>query len=251
MLPLIILIIGADCLNLQIFRCRHFDPWSTMGRHDFVLSGWYLQLQDIGFILSSIHNKPQTLHFNFTGVFKAIGSFALPFSRFNFPSIPTLDKCYLISRCYLGCSWIFSAESEPTNIVTVFSVEQRKAVVMFPSMDPHDLYKCVHRMTVKRFSWHTVSTHFFWVSPHLTRMRRTSSTWFSLVPPEYNTDFNFFHIENQDLGAPSQDNLILSRSPMSSSVKTKKELVKFRPILSGLKIYIFSLKWLQKVAQCS
>lgn len=83
--------------------------------------------------------------------------------------------------------------------------------------------------------WHLAScshpTYFFCVSPAFTRIRRTSSTGLGGFAFQDQNDFlMFFQTEFQESASPSQLRLIFSRSPISSSVNTKKVLVRFRPM---------------------
>lgn len=75
-----------------------------------------------------------------------------------------------------------------------------------------------------------VETYFFCVSPAFTRIRRTSKTGLAVFTFQLQKEcLTCFQKELKDSLSPSQVRWIFSRSPISSSVNTRKVLVKFIP----------------------
>lgn len=76
------------------------------------------------------------------------------------------------------------------------------------------------------------SAYFFCVSPAFTRILRTSRIGLVGFGSQFQKDFlKFFQTEFQVSASPSQVRRIFNRSPISSSVNTRKVLVRFRPTM--------------------
>lgn len=149
-------------------------------------------------------------------VYLNILSCFIPFSWFHFPAITTFHISYRVSW------WNFS--------FFILLGTKRKPVIQ-----KGNLSKCLPRKLKSEgvvATQRLPTTYFFCVSPAFTRIRRTCSTGLGgFVFQAQNVFLRFFQTEFQESDSLSQLRVIFNRSPISSSVNTKKVLVKFRPMV--------------------
>lgn len=117
--------------------------------------------------------------------------------------------------------------------ISVFSAQKVNLWIKYcdinNQLSKNNFFFIIHKFATKD------STYFFCVSPALILILRTSRTFlFCELDHDQIDDLRCFKTDDQESEGPSQRREIFSRSPMSSSVKTRNVFVRFRPTPSAL-----------------
>lgn len=139
----------------------------------------------------------------------------LPFPWFNLPAITTFDVRYRVPWRNLCFFRVLGTESEP-------ATEQEISANYL-----QEKHSCDYSILPP-----ARPAYFFCVSPAFTRILRTSRIGLVGFGSQFQKDFlKLFQTELQLSASPSQVRRIFNRSPISSSVNTRKVLVRFRPMM--------------------
>lgn len=139
----------------------------------------------------------------------------LPFSWLNLPAVTTFDVRYRVPWGNLSFFRVLGTESEPATEHEISANSLKEKQFCDCSILPP-----------------APSAYFFCVSPAFTRILRTCRIGLVGFGSQLQKDFlKFFQTEFQVSASPSQVRRIFNRSPISSSVNTRKVLVRFRPMM--------------------